>query len=814
MNDLKFAIRQLLKNPGFTAVAVITLALGIGANTAIFSVVDQLLVRPLPVHEPDRLILLGQSYRQEQVDYEFNYPLFRDYQRTNQVFSHLSAVAIQAVGLGTGGATERQQACLVSGNYFSMLGVDAAIGRTFAAGEGSEIDDAFVVVLSHGLWQRRFGADPQVIGNTVTVNGRTFTVIGVTPRDFAGTKRGIVPELYVPITTLGQLSADRPGGDHPLASRYFTWHNVMGRLKQGVSREQAKASIEVLARQAVMARTPNVSTNVAVLAGTQGFTNDLNDARLPLNLLLATAGLILLIACANLANLQLARAAGRSRDFAIRLALGAGRARLIRSMLTESVLLAVLGGGLGLIVAVWLVNVLAGFQPPSSQISLSSSLEPRILVFAFVIATLTGIVFGLFPALRTSRPELVPELKGGGGTTQSRVGRWNLRSGLVVVQIALSLMVLVGAGLCTRSLAKLQRLNPGFEPSRVVLASLDLGLNNYSPANAKEFYDRLLERTRTLPGVEAASLGLTTPLNGYAPATGLERVEGFEPGPNERPFGEFNIVANDYFRALGVRLLRGRDFSSADTSGGAPVVIVNQEFVQRYWPGQDAVGKRIFQHGPAGGTATEVVAVVETMPTRSLNSPATPALYFPNTQKSDLALTLAVRTGLEPSSTISQLRELVKSLDANLPMFATRTLEQQKNGSLGLQRMASTLLGGFAVLALLLASLGIYGVLSYSVSRRTREIGVRMALGAQVTDVLKLVLQQGVGMTGIGLLVGLGGAFAATRLLRGFLYEIQPFDPVTFFAVALLLALVAMVACWLPARRAARVHPMTALRNE
>lgn len=815
MNDLRFALRQLLKSPGFTAVAVLTLALGIGANTAIFSVVDQLLVRPLPVHAPERLVLLGQSYRQGQVDYEFNYPLFRDYQRTNQVFSHLSAHAIQAVGFGTGGATERVQACLVSGNYFSMLGVDAALGRTFAPTEGAEIDDAFVAVLNHGLWQRRFGADPQVIGKTVTVNGRTFSVVGVAPRDFAGVKRGVVPDLYLPITTLGQLSADRPGGDHPLASRYFTWHQIMGRLKDGVSREQAKASIEVLARQAALAKTPNVSTNVAVLAGTQGFTNDLNDARLPLNLLLATAGLVLLIACANLANLQLARATGRSRDFAIRLALGAGRARLVRSLLTESVLLAVLGGGLGLIVAVWLVNVLAGFQPPSSKLTVSSGLEPRVLVFAFVIATLSGIVFGLFPALRASRPDLVPELKGGGGTTEPRIGRWNLRSGLVVVQIALSLLVLVGAGLCTRSLAKLQSISPGLEPSRVVLASLDLGLNNYSPANAKAFYDRLLERTRTLPGVEAASLGLTTPLSGSAPATSLERVEGFEPGPNERrPFGEFNVVANDYFRALGVRLLRGRDFSATDTSGGPPVVVVNQEFVQRYWPGQDAVGKRIFQHGSNGGTATEVVGVVETVRNRSLNSPARPALYFPLTQRSELALTLSVRTGLEPSSTISQVRELVKSMDPNLPVFATRTLEQQKNGSLALQRMASTLLGGFGVLALLLASLGIYGVLSYSVSRRTREIGVRMALGAQIADVMKLVLRDGLALAAAGLILGGAATLASTRLLRSFLYETSPTDPLTLIVIPLLLATVALLACWIPARRASAVDPMAALRSE
>jgi predicted permease len=814
MNDLRFALRQLLKNPGFTAVAVLTLALGIGANTAIFSVVDQLLVRPLPVSDPQRLALLGQSGGEGRVDFEFNYPLFRDYQRGNQVFSQLTATAEQAVGLGTGGATERQRALLVSGNYFSMLGVNAALGRTFAQDEGVEIDDAPVVVISHGLWQRRFGADPQVLNRSVTVNGRPFTIVGVAPREFAGTTRGFVPDLYVPITMLGQLSADRPGNEHPLNTRYFTWHWIMGRLKDGVAPEQARAAMGLLAQQASAANLPNTSTNLVVLPGAQGFSNNLREARLPLNLLLGTAGLVLLIACANLANLQLARATGRTRDFAIRLALGAGRGRLVRGLLTESLLLSLAGGGLGLLVAVWLVDVLNQFRPPNADIELPSGLDPRALLFALVASVATGLLFGLVPAFRASRPQIVPELKGGGGTTEPRVGRWNLRSALVVLQVSLSLVVLVGAGLCTRSLQKLQGIDPGFEPSKVVLASFDLGLNNYTAPQAKEFYDRLLERARTLPGVEAAGLSLVTPLSGNAPAMSVERVEGYQAGPREHAMGEINFVDGDFFRALSVPLLRGRAFTAADAANGPAVVVINDAFSQRYFAGQDPVGKRIFQHGPDGGTPTEVVGVVETTRSRRLTDQARPAMYFPLTQKPDRALTLSVRTGLDPAATISRLRELVKSLDANVPTFQLRTLEQQKSGSLALQRMAATLLGGFGVLALLLASLGLYGVLAYSVSRRTREIGVRMALGAQVTDVLRLVLRQGLGLAGLGLVLGLAGAFGATRLLRGFLYDIQPLDPVTFTAVAILLGLVATGACWLPARRAARVHPMEALRTE
>ncbi len=814
LQDVRFAFRQLLKNRGFTIVAVLTLALGIGANTAIFSVVDQLLVRPLPVAEPERLALLGQSRGEGNVDYEFNYPLFRDYQRENKVFSQLSATAEQSVGLGTGGATERQQALLVSGNYFSMLGVNAALGRTFAPNEGVEIDDAPVVVLSHGLWERRFGADPQVLNRSVTVDGRPFTVIGVAPREFTGTTRGFVPDLYVPITMYGQLTSERPGNEHPLNTRFFTWHWIMGRLKDGVSAEQARAAMDVLARQADAAKLPNTSTNLVVLPGAQGFSANLQEARMPLNLLLGTAGLVLLIACANLANLQLARGAGRTREFAIRLALGSCRWRLVRGLLTESLLVSLAGGVLGLLVAIWLAHVLTQFRTPHAEISLPSGLDPRALLFAFGASIATGLLFGLLPAFRASRPQIVPELKGGGGTTEAHTRRWNLRSGLVVLQVSLSLVVLVGAGLCARSLQNLQRIEPGFEPSKIVLSSFDLGLNNYTPPRVREFYDQLLQRVRALPGVESASLSLTTPLSGNAPGMSVGRVEGYQAGPREHPWGDVNFVSDDYFRTLNVPILRGRDFAAADAANSPAVVIVNDAFARKYLAGQDPVGKRLFQYGAGGQTPTEIVGVVETTRSRRLTDPARPAMYFPLTQMPDRALTLSIRTGFDPSATISLVRGLVKSLDANVPIFNIHTLAQQKDNSLALQRMAATLLGGFGVLALMLAALGIYGMLAYSVSRRTREIGVRMALGAQVADVLRMVFRQGLGLTAFGLVIGLLGAIAATRLLRGFLYEVQPLDPVTFVVVSATLVLVATGACWLPARRAARVDPMIALRHE
>ena len=530
---------------------------------------------------------------------------------------------------------------------------------------------------------------------------------------------------------------------------------------------------------------------------------------------------MLLIACANLANLQLARATGRARDFAIRLALGAGRRRLVRELLTESVLLALVGGLLGLVVAVWVVHVLERFRPLDANIEITAGLDPRVLVFAFGASVLTGILFGLAPALRASRPQLVPELKGGSGVTEARVGRWNLRSGLVVLQIALSLLVLVSAGLCVRSLSKLQNLDPGFEPSRVVLMSFDLGLNNYTLVQAEDFYSRLSERVRVMPGVEAASLAYATPLSGRQQVFSIERIEGYDPPLNERSSADVNVVSSDYFRTLSVPFLQGRDFDANDTSTGAKTVVVNDAFVRRYWPGQNVLGHRLFL-APFGGPGTpvEVVGVVKGTSSLRLGEQFRPTIFFSAAQRFLMesqfvnTRTLLVRTGLEPSGSISLLRELVKSLDANVPVFGVRTLAQQKNGSLALQRMAATLLGGFGVLALLLAALGIYGVLAYAVSRRTREIGVRMALGAQVADVLGLVLRQGLGLAGVGLALGLAGAFGATRLLRGFLYEVQPLDPLTFAAVVVLLSIVALLACWLPARRATKVDPMEALRCE
>ena len=795
--DLRYGARQLRKNPGFTAVAVLTLALGIGANTAIFSVADRLLVRPLAVDKPERLALVGMQYGDQQSFDDFNYPLFRDFQRGNSVFSQLTATADFSVGLGDGGATEREHALLVSGNYFQMLGVDAALGRTFAQNEGVEIDDAPVVVLSHGLWRRQFGADPRVIGRQVTVNGRVFTVIGVAPREFTGTTRGQVPDLYMPITMQGQLMAERPGGENPLRTRYFMAYQILGRLKDDVSHPQAQAAMRKLAQEICAATPVNTDTNIVVLSGAQGFAQGTREARLPLVLLLATAGLVLLIACANLANLQLARASARSRDFAVRLALGAGRGRLMRGLLTESLLLSLLGGSLGVGVAVWLTNLLVGFRVPGSSFELVGQLDSRVFAFAFVASLLTGVGFGLAPAWRASRPEIVPELKGGGGAESGRP-RWSLRNALVVTQVGLSLLVLVGAGLCVRSLQKLQQLDPGFEPSKVVLMSFDLGLNAYSDERAGQFSDQLLERIRALPGIEAASLATTTPLDGNLGGMSIDRLEGYEKKPDDHPSADLNQISSGFFRSLGVPMLAGRDFDASDGGAGIKTVIVNHAFAQRFWPGQNAVGKHLYQGAGAQGETWEIVGVARDVASRRVQDAPRPMMFRPLSQWPAKALTLSVKTAFGPSAVIPMLRGLVKSLHANVPVFNVRTLEQQKDGTLALQRMAALLLSGFGVLALLLAALGIYGVLAYSVSRRTREIGVRMALGAKIAERLGLVMRQGLALVVFGMVLGLASALALTRLLRGFLYEITTLDPLTFASALVLLAVVSLLACWLP----------------
>jgi predicted permease len=820
MTDLKFAFRQLLKYPGFTAVAVLTLALGIGANTAIFGFIDRLLLRPLPVDQPQELVTVVEQMEQGGVSSSFNYPLYLDYRDRNQVFSGLVAYSGVTVNLRATDSSELVKAMIVSGNYFSVLGVKAAQGRMFLPEEDQVPLTHPVTVISQALWHRHFTADPAMVGKTITLNGHPFTVIGVAPSDFRGTITGFVPDLYVPMMMQPWAMPVRDPAFAPLQSRGFTWLNLLGRLKPGVSREQAQGAMRVLAAQVAKVETLNTSTAVLLQDGHRGHGYGAEPARFPLLLLMAAVGLVLLMTCTNVANLLLARAVGRQREMAIRLAIGASRGRLIQQLLSESLLLACIGGACGLLLAFWLGQAAMAMFQGHLPFRLEAGLDTRVLLFALAVSVGTGVAFGLAPAWQASRPDLVPTLKEGAMPIAVFRRRWSLRGCLVVSQVAFSLLVLVCAGLCLRSLHKLQAIDLGFDAQQVLAVSVETDLADYSESRSRRFFADLQDRVTTLPGVEAVSLTLFTPLGGAGGKTDVVRMDDYEIPAGQRVNWDFSVVSPGYFRTLGIPLLRGRDFSQRDAPGAPKVIVVNEALAQRYWPNQDAIGKRIWlrsfdKDGP-GQKMVEVIGVVRDGKFRELKEPLRLMMYWPLAQSpfSVADSHLLVRATDDPKAISGAVRGVVGSLDANLPVSQMRTLAEQKSWLLFPERSVALALGAFGVLGLLLAASGIYGVVAHVVSQRTREIGIRMALGAQRTEVLGLMLRQGAVLVAAGLVAGLGGALAATRLLASFLYGVGPGDPLTYMEVSLVLALAAFVSCWLPARRAAKLDPMVALRYE
>ncbi len=813
LQDLRYGVRMLLTNPAFTAVAVISLALGIGANTAIFSLVDKILVRPLPVEEPHRLVTVGTRFP-EGLNTVFNYPLYTDYRDRNQVFDGLIAYSEIPLSLSDGGQSERVYGLIVSGNYFSMLGVPAAVGRTFLPEEDRTPGTHPIAVISYRLWQRRFGAEPALLGKTIQLNGNSFSVIGIAPAEFTGTIRGFSPDVYVPMMMVGQAM---PMHINPVTERRFTWLYVMGRLKPGIGREHAQAGMRTLAGQIAKIYPLNTDTPIELGDGGKGHTGLMRDLRTPLLLLMAVVGLILLIACANVGNLLIARAATRRREVAIRTAVGASRARLLRQLLTESLLLSSLGGIVGLLLAVWIKDLLQTFQPPSTSfpLALDGRLDVRVLSFALALSMITGVVFGLVPALHASRPDLVPALKEEAMTVGQGRRRWSVRNLLVVAQVALSLVVLVSAGLCVRSLRKLQSIDAGFEPAKVLVMSMDLTLNGYREPRGRQFYSQLVERVSALPGVESVSLARIVPLGD----TGMRITVGVQGHPSDRDHSinfSFNIISPNYFQTMGTALLRGRDFRWEDREGAAPVVIINETIASRYWPGQDPVGKHLtlLFPGTRERKLLEIIGLVRNSKYRLLTEATPPTMFLPFLQTYRADMALHVRTAADPKTMAAAVRREAQSLDPNLPVFNIKTLEEQKRDSLYASRMAATLLAIFGLLALSLAAVGIYGVIHYSVSQRIHEIGIRMALGALGKDVLALVLSEGILLVAIGVMLGVAGAMAATRLFATFLYEVSATDPATFVSIALVLATVALLAAYIPARRATKVDPMVALRYE
>jgi predicted permease len=803
---------MLCKTPGFTVVAVLSLALGIGLNTASFSILNVLLIRPVPVvGEQDRLVWLRAP---------ISYPDYVDFQNQTTSFEGMAAATgTSEFSLAAGAEPELIKGEYVTANYFAVLKTGALLGRTFAPGEGQT--PVPVVVLAEHLWRTRFASDQTIIGRQIALNGLNFTVVGVAPANFIGTEVGLNRELWVPLAMQPVLNppaaskAADPIERVPERDRH--WLAVFARLKAGVSRERAGAELTTVARHVAETYQGEASAetlrSVELLRMSGGMDPRDQAEALPLAaIVMAVVALVLLIACANIASLLLARAAGRRRETAIRQALGATRTRLVRQWLTESILLGVAGGVLGLLLALWANQLLLSFLKTTPLAALDLGLDWRVLVFTLCISVATGIVFGMAPALQASRLDIVTALKSDdaqrAGTRSSR-----LRAAFVTAQLTLSVVLLIGAGLFIRSLQAANRIDPGFRVDRALLVPINLGLLRYQEPEGKNFYRSLLARVESQPGVERASLVRFTQL-GFSFAQFQVFKEGGRASQTDEGLSTgFNVVGPNYFATMESPLIRGRDFAETDRQGAPGVVVLNETLAARLWPGEDALGKRVSVSGPAG-PFLQVVGIVRDGKYRSLAEPPHSYIYQPLLQSYDPSMTLVVRTKGEPQSVAAAVREQIRALEPNLPIAEMKTLRDQLDLSLFPSRLAAWTLGGFGVLALLLAAIGIYGVVNYSVTQRTREIGVRMALGATATDVLRLVLGEGFFVIGGGLVLGLLLAAVATRVIASFLYEVGTTDPLTFAGVPLLLALIALGAAAIPTVRATKVDPLVALRDE
>jgi putative ABC transport system permease protein len=810
LQDLRYALRALIKNPAFSTVAVLSLALGIGANTTIFSFVNGLLLKPPSVADPDRLVEVWEHNvtRGNGIgsNTQLSYPDFEYFRDRNDVFSDTTAFTGETVGVvwNRDGEGETLRGAMVCGNFFSVLGVRPALGRGFLPQEDRAGSDSPVVVLSHALWNQRLGADPAILGKVLTLNGRGFTVVGVAPATFTGLMAGFAADFWAPVAMHNAIS---PGLD--LAERRQHWIIGVGKLKDGTTHAQAAANLAILGRQLATA-FPDSNRNLApspmaVALIPSPFRGIVGGAS---GVLMAVVALVLLIACANVANLLLAKAAGRRREIAIRFALGANRRRVIQQMLTESIAIAAIAGALGLLLSLWAAPLLLSLKPASLPVFLNLSPDFRVLAFTLVASAITGLAFGLAPALQQSRINHVESLKE--GSQQAGASRSRLRSALVIAQVTACVVLLVGSSLCLRSLMNARSIDPGFEVKDGVTAALSVQPFGYDAARGRAFYARLLDRVRMVPGVNGASLADHLPLGQMMRMASVQI-----PGTDAQPVGiELAIVAPGYFDAMGTPLVAGRDFSLRDDEKAAPVVVINEQMAERYWRGQNAVGQFItLVGGDHGGTRALVIGIAKNGKYQSLGEDPKPYFYRPFFQEYTPNVELIVRAQ-DQARVLRPLREIVRELDSRMALVGLETLEQHMQLPLFPAQAAGLLLGLFGALALALAVVGLYGVISYSVSQRSREIGVRVALGARDSDVLRLVLSQGLKLTTIGLAVGFAGALVVSRVLSSVLYGVSPTDPVSFGVVALVLTLVALLASYIPARWATRVDPMRALRSE
>ncbi len=843
-HDVRYGARMHLKNKGVTIIAILSLALGIGANTAIFSLVDAVLLRSLPVKEPERLAQLkwtvGSSVRNltaRNLDYDgssrtdeatglqistsFQQQTFEQFRERQSTFTDLFAFAeLEQVNANVDGQAEVASGQVVSGAYFTALGAQPYLGRAITPDDDNPNSPA-VAVISYRYWERRFGANPAVIGKQINLNNAAFTIIGVTTQEFAGVMGdGNAPDLTIPLMMEPLVRRNNSS----LNKQGLWWLLVMGRLKQGVTMEQSRAELEPIFHQATFeylnkadqaaSTLPQDHPRLAVEPGQRGDTYWGYFQRQSLYLLTVVVGLVLLIACVNVANLLLTRAAERQKEIAVRLALGAGRFRLMRQLLTESVLLAVSGGALGLLFALWGKDALLNLRFSGREMSsLQAGLNLRVLAFTFAVSVLTGLLFGLIPAWRATRVDLTPALKDTGRST-SALSRSLLGKSLVILQVSLSVLLLIGAGLFLRTLRNLQHVNTGFDTQNLLLFRVDPRLSGYAGERLAQLYQRIFDRIEATPGVRSVTFSRHPLLSGSSGRRPFD-VVGRATDPNDQPGSHIHIVRANFFETMEIPIKLGRGLSPRDDAQSLRVLVVNQTFARRFFNNENPIGKRI-RFGPKPSDEAEIVGVAQDAKYTSLRAEVPPTAYASWLQelRGLGQMNFEARYHGDPANSLAAIRQAVRDVDSNLPLFDVKTQVEQASQSLAQERLFASLLSFFGVLALSLAALGLYGVLSHSVTQRTREIGLRMALGAEGRNVLRLVISQGMALVCAGVAVGLISAFWLTKWLSSWMYGVDVNDPLTFGAIAILLSGVALLACWIPARRAAKMDPMVALRCE
>jgi predicted permease len=827
--DLRYALRGLRKSPMFTIVALLSLGLGIGANTAIFSLMDQALLRSLAVKAPEKLVLFSaRGPRRGMVNtsygdqYTFSYPMYRDFRDQNPVFSGVLARFPISLSVSWHDQTERIYGDLVSGNYFEVLGIPAAMGRAFTPDDDRTPGAAPVVMLSYEYWKQRFNADPGVLNQTITLNAHPMTIIGVARAGFKGVGVGEAPEVFVPMMMRNEMSP----GMNDLENRRSMWLNIFGRLKPGVSSQQAEAAMNTMWKPILEMEAKDMTgasqrivtqfkaRHLTLLSGRKGISSGPAQASAALSILMAMVGLLLLIACANVANLLIARATARQREIGIRLALGASRLRLVRQLLIESLLLALGGGVVGLLIADWTGEALLGFLPEDpSMMGISSQPDTRVLLFALGLSVVTGVLFGLVPALQGTKTELASTLKDqASGVVGGGLGNLRLRKGLVVTQVALSLLLLIGAGLFARSLYNLKNIDAGFRTDHLISFSLQPSLSGYSDDRARGLFERLQQNIARLPGVQGATMAEVALLSGDNEATTIE-VEGYRAKEDEDMNVFQNSIGPGFFNTLGTPILEGRDISSGDRASAPRVVVVNERFAKYFFGNENPIGRRIHFRREKE-TSMEIVGVVREGKTVSLREEPHRSVYVPYTQNRLGYMTFYARTAQDPVAVSQMLRSEVRRADPKLPIFNVITMDRQVDESLFVDRLVAALSAGFGALATLLAAVGLYGVMAFMVVRRTREIGIRMALGAGRREVLRLVMKEVLALGAVGIGIAVAASLAMGRLIESQLLGVSARDPWVIVGATVALASVALLAGLLPALRATRVDPLTALRYE